>query len=66
MIHSDIRQQWRIYYKDQGLNISQFKGRIQETIELIYEYRFRVHYHIKKALAKEKNLEFLWQQPWGK
>jgi hypothetical protein len=27
---------------------------------------YRVHYHIKKALAKEKQLEFLWQQSWGK
>jgi hypothetical protein len=27
---------------------------------------FSVHYHIKKALAKEKQLEFLWQQTWGK
>jgi hypothetical protein len=26
---------------------------------------FRVHYHIKKALAKEKQLEFFWQQTWG-
>jgi hypothetical protein len=25
-----------------------------------------VHYHIKKALAKEKQLEFIWQQTWGK
>ncbi|UJR15510.1 hypothetical protein I4U23_002451 [Adineta vaga] len=26
----------------------------------------RVHYHIKKALAKEKRLEFLWQQSWDR
>ena len=26
---------------------------------------YRVHYHIKKALAKEKRLEFFWQQTWG-
>ncbi|CAF2556746.1 unnamed protein product [Rotaria sp. Silwood2] len=26
----------------------------------------RVHYHIKKSLAKDKQLEFTWQQTWGK
>jgi hypothetical protein len=30
------------------------------------DFSFRVHYHIKKALAKEKQLEFAWQQTWGK
>jgi hypothetical protein len=35
-------------------------------IELNNWYLFRVHYHIKKALAKEKQLEFLWQQTWGR
>jgi hypothetical protein len=24
-----------------------------------------VHYHVKKALAKSKQLEFYWQQAWG-
>ncbi|CAF1114091.1 unnamed protein product [Adineta ricciae] len=26
----------------------------------------RIHYHIKKELAREKQLEFLWQQPWDR
>ena len=26
----------------------------------------RVHYNIKKHLAKEKNLQFMWRQNWGK
>ncbi|CAF0800037.1 unnamed protein product [Rotaria sp. Silwood1] len=26
----------------------------------------RIHYHIKKALAKTKQLEFLWQQTWDR
>lgn len=37
-----------------------------DGIELLQTRLFRVHYHIKKALAKEKRLEFLWQQPWGR
>ena len=26
----------------------------------------RVHYNVKKHLAKEKNLQFMWRQNWGK
>lgn len=26
----------------------------------------RTHYQVKKHLAKEKNLEFMWRQNWGK
>ena len=25
----------------------------------------RVHYNVKKHLAKKKNLEFMWRQNWG-
>jgi hypothetical protein len=66
MIHLVIPQLWHIYCNDRVFNISLFKGELQRMIELNEEYYFRVHYHIKKALAKEKQLEFLWQQSWGK
>ena len=26
----------------------------------------RTHYQVKKHLAKDKNLEFMWRQNWGK
>ena len=26
----------------------------------------RVHYNIKKKLAKDTNLEFMWRQEWGR